>query len=52
MTFKLQEFIDDQSPVDCYKRDPTLRFDVQPYGGIKRIWIWKRGAKWALEEFT
>ena len=31
---------------------PTLRFDIQPYGGIKLSGIGKEGAKWAIEEFT
>ncbi len=31
---------------------PTLRFDVQPYGGAKLSGIGREGPKWALEEFT
>lgn len=31
---------------------PTLRFDIQPYGGIKYSGIGREGAKFALEEFT
>ncbi len=31
---------------------PTLRFDVQPYGGVKLSGIGKEGPKWALEEFS
>ena len=31
---------------------PTLRFDIQPYGGIKLSGIGREGAKFALEEFT
>lgn len=31
---------------------PTLRFDIQPYGGLKDSGIGREGAKFALEEFT
>jgi acyl-CoA reductase-like NAD-dependent aldehyde dehydrogenase len=31
---------------------PTLRFDVQPYGGTKLSGIGREGPRWALEEFT
>ncbi len=31
---------------------PTLRFDVQPYGGVKLSGIGKEGPKYALEEFS
>jgi acyl-CoA reductase-like NAD-dependent aldehyde dehydrogenase len=31
---------------------PTLRFDIQPYGGSKLSGIGKEGPKYALEEFT
>jgi len=31
---------------------PTLRFDVQPYGGVKNSGIGREGPKYALEEFT
>ncbi|MDD3467911.1 MAG: aldehyde dehydrogenase family protein, partial [Campylobacterales bacterium] len=31
---------------------PTLRFDVQPYGGIKNSGIGKEGPMFAMEEFT
>jgi len=30
---------------------PTLRFDVQPYGGSKLSGVGREGPKWALEEF-
>lgn len=31
---------------------PTLRFDIQPYGGVKLSGVGREGAKFALEEFT
>ena len=31
---------------------PTVRFDLQPYGGIKQSGIGKEGPRHALEEFT
>lgn len=31
---------------------PTLRFDIQPYGGVKQSGIGKEGPKYAIEEFT
>ena len=31
---------------------PTLRFDIQPYGGVKFSGIGREGPKFALEEFT
>ncbi len=31
---------------------PTLRFDIQPYGGVKHSGIGKEGPKYAIEEFT
>jgi len=31
---------------------PTLRFDIQPYGGYKLSGIGREGAKYALEEMT
>ncbi len=31
---------------------PTLRFDVQPYGGSKLSGVGREGPRWALEEFT
>lgn len=31
---------------------PTLRFDIQPYGGAKLSGIGKEGPKFAIEEFT
>jgi len=31
---------------------PTVRFDIQPYGGSKLSGIGREGPRWALEEFT
>lgn len=31
---------------------PTLRFDIQPYGGVKYSGIGKEGPEYAIEEFT
>ncbi len=31
---------------------PTLRFDIQPYGGVKYSGIGREGPKFALEEFS
>lgn len=31
---------------------PTLRFDIQPYGGVKLSGIGREGPEFALEEFT
>jgi len=31
---------------------PTLRFDIQPYGGIKLSGVGREGPRFALEEFT
>ncbi|HHO42059.1 MAG TPA: aldehyde dehydrogenase family protein [Epsilonproteobacteria bacterium] len=48
-----QRFIDDsQSGGVVINEIPTLRFDVQPYGGVKLSGIGTEGPKWALEEFT
>jgi len=48
-----KSFIDD---VDCggvvINDIPTVRFDIQPYGGYKHSGIGKEGPKFALEEFT
>jgi acyl-CoA reductase-like NAD-dependent aldehyde dehydrogenase len=31
---------------------PTVRFDIQPYGGVKLSGVGREGPKFALEEFT
>ncbi len=46
-------FIDDAECGGVVINDiPTLRFDVQPYGGSKLSGVGREGPKWALEEFT
>jgi acyl-CoA reductase-like NAD-dependent aldehyde dehydrogenase len=48
-----QRFIEDAACGGVVINDiPTLRFDVQPYGGSKLSGIGREGPKWALEEFT
>ena len=48
-----QRFIDDAQCGGVVINDiPTLRFDVQPYGGSKLSGVGREGPKWALEEFT
>ena len=48
-----KSFIDDAEAGGVVVNDiPTVRFDIQPYGGIKQSGIGKEGPKWALEEFT
>ena len=48
-----QAFIDDTQCGGVVINDiPTLRFDVQPYGGSKLSGVGREGPKWALEEFT
>ena len=48
-----QRFIDDAEAGGVVINDiPTLRFDVQPYGGVKLSGIGREGPRWALEEFT
>ena len=48
-----QTFIDDAECGGVVINDiPTLRFDVQPYGGSKLSGVGREGPKWALEEFT
>lgn len=48
-----QRFIDDAECGGVVVNDiPTLRFDVQPYGGSKLSGVGREGPRWALEEFT
>jgi len=48
-----QKFIEDAECGGVVINDiPTLRFDVQPYGGSKLSGVGREGPKWALEEFT
>ncbi|BAF71268.1 aldehyde dehydrogenase family protein [Sulfurovum sp. NBC37-1] len=48
-----QAFIDDAQCGGVVINDiPTLRFDVQPYGGAKLSGVGREGPKWALDEFT
>ena len=48
-----QQFIDEAECGGVVINDiPTLRFDVQPYGGSKLSGVGREGPKWALEEFT
>ncbi|SHO81621.1 aldehyde dehydrogenase [hydrothermal vent metagenome] len=48
-----ERFIEDSQSGGVVINDiPTLRFDVQPYGGTKLSGIGREGPKWALEEFS
>jgi len=48
-----QRFVEDAECGGVVINDiPTLRFDVQPYGGSKLSGVGREGPKWALEEFT
>jgi len=48
-----RQFIDDAQCGGVVINDiPTLRFDVQPYGGAKLSGVGREGPRWALEEFT
>ena len=48
-----QAFIEDAECGGVVINDiPTLRFDVQPYGGSKLSGVGREGPRWALEEFT
>jgi len=48
-----QRFIDDAECGGVVINDiPTLRFDIQPYGGNKLSGVGREGPRWALEEFT
>ena len=49
----IKRFIDDAEAGGVVVNDiPTLRFDIQPYGGVKLSGIGREGPKFALEEFT
>jgi len=48
-----KSFVDDAKCGGVVINDiPTLRFDVQPYGGVKFSGIGREGPKFALQEFT
>jgi acyl-CoA reductase-like NAD-dependent aldehyde dehydrogenase len=48
-----QRFIDDAEAGGVVVNDiPTVRFDIQPYGGSKLSGVGREGPKYALEEFT
>ncbi len=48
-----KKFIDDAEAGGVVINDiPTVRFDIQPYGGVKQSGIGKEGPKYALEEFS
>jgi len=48
-----RRFIDDAEAGGVVVNDiPTVRFDIQPYGGSKLSGIGREGPKYALEEFT
>jgi acyl-CoA reductase-like NAD-dependent aldehyde dehydrogenase len=48
-----REFIEDANCGGVVINDiPTLRFDIQPYGGVKLSGIGREGPKYAIEEFT
>ena len=50
---RTQNFIEDAQCGGVVINDiPTLRFDVQPYGGSKLSGVGREGPRWALEEFT
>jgi acyl-CoA reductase-like NAD-dependent aldehyde dehydrogenase len=50
---RTRQFIEDAECGGVVVNDiPTLRFDVQPYGGSKLSGIGREGPRWALEEFT
>jgi acyl-CoA reductase-like NAD-dependent aldehyde dehydrogenase len=48
-----QRFIDDAQCGGVVINDiPTLRFDIQPYGGVKLSGIGREGPKFAIQEFS
>ena len=49
----IKRFVDDAQAGGVVINDiPTLRFDIQPYGGVKLSGIGREGPKFALEEYT
>ncbi|HIE34692.1 MAG TPA: aldehyde dehydrogenase family protein [Campylobacterales bacterium] len=49
----VKRFIDDAEAGGVVINDiPTLRFDIQPYGGVKLSGIGREGPKFAIEDFT
>jgi len=47
------KFIDSANSGGVVVNDiPTVRFDIQPYGGVKLSGVGREGPKFALEEFT
>ena len=49
----IKRFVDDAEAGGVVVNDiPTLRFDIQPYGGVKLSGIGREGPKFALEEYT
>ncbi len=49
----IKRFIDDAEAGGVVVNDiPTLRFDIQPYGGVKLSGIGREGPKFALQDFT
>ena len=48
-----KRFIDEAEAGGVVVNDiPTVRFDVQPYGGVKLSGVGREGPRFALEEFT
>jgi len=48
-----RRFIEDAACGGVIVNDiPTVRFDIQPYGGSKLSGVGREGPRWALEEFT
>ena len=49
----MQKAIDDFEAGGVIINDiPTLRFDIQPYGGVKLSGIGREGPRYAIEEMT
>ncbi|MRI59235.1 MAG: aldehyde dehydrogenase, partial [Epsilonproteobacteria bacterium] len=50
---KIKRFVEEAEAGGVVINDiPTLRFDIQPYGGVKLSGIGREGPKFALEDFT